>query len=64
MRKYTGTAFIRGTAADSEAIDEILENYTDGCSFRGCPEDDVNLTDVFEWYPPIGIEKFCVQLAS
>ncbi len=115
MRKYTDTAFIRGTAeemsilsvmgkfgftfedfhvtdddfhknlglvyqfddgsyglsfnpalsdADDEIIDEIVINYLDGCGFRGCPEKDVKLTDVFEWFPPIGIEKICVKIVE
>ena len=115
MRRYSGTAFLRGTAeemsifslmkkfgftfedfhvtdddfhknlgliyqyddgdyglsfnpalsdADNETIDEIVMSYIDGCGFRGCPEDDVKPTDVFEWFPPIGIEKICVQLVS
>ena len=50
--------------ADNETIDEIVMSYLDGCGFRGCPEDDVKLTDVFEWFPPIGIEKICVQIVE
>ena len=115
MRKYTDTAFIRGTVeemsilsvmekfgfkfddfvitdeyfhknlglvyqfddgsygpsfnpalsdADDETIDEIVQSYFDGCALRGCPEEDVKLTDVFEWFPPVGIEKICVQLVG
>lgn len=115
MRKYTDTAFIRGTAeemsilsvmekvgftfddfhvtdddfhknlglvyqfddgsyglsfnpnlsdADNEIIDEIVMSYFDGCALRGCPEEDVKLTDVFEWFPPIGIEKTCVKIVE